>query len=68
MKRKQDHGVLLTKFKDGRERPALRRGHRGQIDPACRLPTLDELLRIDRAAEQAVARFARRRAIGGRGD
>ena len=50
-----DHGVLLEKFTDGRRRPALRRGHRGQMDPAVMLPTLERLMEIDRQAELAVS-------------
>ena len=50
-----DHGVLLEKFTDGRRRPALRRGHRGQIDRRYLLPPLAKLLAIDAAEEQAVA-------------
>lgn len=60
----QDHGVLLEKFTDGRRRPKLRRGHRGGIDPRCRLPSLERLLQIDREAEAAVAAG---RAVAGAG-
>ena len=49
-----DCGPLLETF-DGKSRPALSRGHRGQIDRRCMLPPLAELLAIDAAAEQAVA-------------
>lgn len=50
-----DCGPLLEKFGDGKRRPALRRGHRGGIDPRYLLPDLETLLRIDAAAERAVA-------------
>ena len=49
-----DCGPLLERF-DGKARPALARGHRGGIDPRCRLPPLAKLLAIDAAEEQAVA-------------
>lgn len=51
-----DQARLLEQFGDGRRRPALRRGGRGQIDATCMLPSLERLLRIDRAAELAVSR------------